>query len=58
MSGHITLLFSELIASLVVTSIGDVDAEVIDIPDGPKISAFTLPFRREQLDSNASGCRD
>ena len=50
-SGQITNLFGELIASLVATSIGDdIEAVVVDVPDCPKISSFDLPYFFDEND--------
>jgi hypothetical protein len=44
-SGHITELFGQIIALIVMTSIGeDVETTIVEVPDGPKISSFRLPF--------------
>jgi hypothetical protein len=51
-SGHITELFGQIIALIVVTSIGeDVETTIVEIPNGPKISTFCLPFFFDENDS-------
>jgi hypothetical protein len=50
-SGSITELFGDLIGLIVMTSIGeDVETSVVEIPDGPKISSFTLPYFFDEND--------
>lgn len=50
-SGRITILFGELIAFLVTTSVGeDLEVNVVDVPNCPKISAFTLPYFFDEND--------
>jgi hypothetical protein len=44
-SGQITELFGHLIGLIVTTSIGeDVEHSVVELPDGPKLSKFCLPY--------------
>jgi hypothetical protein len=44
-SDRITELFGDLIGVIVMTSVGvDVETSTVAIPDGPKISTFTLPY--------------
>ena len=51
-SGRITELFGDLIGLIVMTSIGeDVETSIIQIPDGPKISSFALPYFFDENDS-------
>jgi hypothetical protein len=51
-SGSITELFGDLIGLIVMTSIGeDVETSTIEIPDGPKISAFSLPYFFDENDA-------
>jgi hypothetical protein len=51
-SGHIAELFGQIIALIVMTSIGeDVETTIVEIPDGPKISSFSLPFFFDENDS-------
>ena len=51
-SGRITELFSDLIGLIVMTSIGeDVETSTVEIPDGPKISAFSLPYFFDENDT-------
>jgi hypothetical protein len=58
-SGHITALFGELIASLVTKSIGDdLEVSVVDIPGCPKISTFDLPYFFEENDALAPLTKD
>jgi hypothetical protein len=50
-SGNITELFGDLIGLIVMTAIGeDVETSTIEIPDGPKISAFSLPYFFDEND--------
>ena len=42
---------ANLIAFLVTTSVGeDLEVNVVDVPDCPKISAFTLPYFFDEND--------
>jgi len=51
-SGHITELFGNIIALIVTTCIGeDIETTVVEIPDGPKISTFCLPFFFDENDT-------
>jgi hypothetical protein len=51
-SGQITALFGELIASLVAKSMGDdLEVAVVDIPDCPKLSSFDLPYFFDENDT-------
>lgn len=51
-SRQITSLFGELIASIVSTSIGDdLEVTVTEIPDGPKLSTFWLPYFFDENDT-------
>jgi hypothetical protein len=51
-SGRITELFGDLIGMIVMTSVGeDVETSTVEIPDGPKISAFTLPYFFDENDA-------
>jgi len=51
-SGQITVLFGELIASLVATSIGDdLEVAVVDVANCPKISTFELPYFFDEDDA-------
>jgi hypothetical protein len=53
-SGCITELFGDLISLIVMTSIGeDVETSIVEIPDGPKISAFSLPYFFDENDELA-----
>jgi len=47
----VTELFGDLIGLIVMTSIGeDVETSTVEIPDGPKISAFSLPYFFDEND--------
>jgi hypothetical protein len=51
-SGHITELFGEVISLIVANSIGgDVEMTTVEIPDGPKMSTFCLPYFFDENDS-------
>jgi len=51
-SGSITELFGDLIGLIVMTSIGeDVETSTVQIPDGPKMSSFALPYFFDENDS-------
>ena len=51
-SGCITELLGDLIGLIVMTSIGeDVETSTVEIPDGPKISAFSLPYFFDENDA-------
>ncbi len=51
-SGCITELFGDLVGLIVMTSIGeDVETSTVEIPDGPKISDFSLPYFFDENDA-------
>ena len=50
-SGQITELFGSLISDIVMASIPDVEVKIEQLPDGPKISTFCLPFYFDENDS-------
>ena len=51
-SGSVTELLGDLIGLIVMTSIGeDVETSTVQIPDGPKISSFVLPYFFNENDS-------
>jgi hypothetical protein len=51
-SREITILFGEIISKIVTDSIGqDVEHSIVEIPCGPKISKFSLPYYFDENDS-------
>jgi hypothetical protein len=51
-SGSITELFGDVIGLIVMTSIGEeVKTSIVEIPNGPKISSFVLPYFFDENDN-------
>ena len=58
-SGRITELFGDLIGLIVMNSIGkDVETSTIEIPTGPKISTFSLPYFFDENDTLPDAKKD
>jgi hypothetical protein len=43
-SRHITELFGQVIASIAEAYIPDAEVTTVEIPNGPKLSTYSLPF--------------
>jgi hypothetical protein len=53
-SRGITELFGTLIAEIVAKSIGEVELTTVEVPTGPKLSQFVLPYLFDEDDSLGS----